>query len=89
MVADIEELLQNSHARSFDAKEVLSPMRGGNFIFPVADGTVTIFWRRSACENTHVNPGLLQTEQKSKKFFEENQADICGASPHQDESTPR
>ena len=28
------------HARRLNAKEVLTPMKGGNFIFPVADGTV-------------------------------------------------
>ena len=30
------------HARRLDAKEVLTPMKGDNFIFPVADGTVKI-----------------------------------------------
>ena len=33
------------HARRLNAKEVLTPMRGDNFIFPVADGTVKIFGR--------------------------------------------
>ena len=33
------------HARRLNAKEVLTPQRGGNFIFPVADGTVKIFGR--------------------------------------------
>ena len=28
------------HARRLNAKEVLTPMKGDNFIFPVADGTV-------------------------------------------------
>ena len=31
------------HARRLNAKEVLTPQRSGNFIFPVADGTVKIF----------------------------------------------
>ena len=31
------------HARRLIAKEVLTPQRSGNFIFPVADGTVKIF----------------------------------------------
>ena len=30
------------HARMLNAKEVLTPMKGGNFIFLVADGTVKI-----------------------------------------------
>ena len=44
MVADIEELDQTDaselHARMLNAKEVLTPMKGDNCIFPVADGTV-------------------------------------------------
>ena len=44
MVADIEELEEMDaselHARRLNAKEVLTPMKGENFIFPVADGTV-------------------------------------------------
>ena len=28
------------HARRLNAKEVLTPMKGDNFIFPVADGSV-------------------------------------------------
>ena len=46
MVADIEELEQMDaselHARRLNAKEVLTPMKGEIFIFPVADGTVKI-----------------------------------------------
>ena len=41
MVADIEE--SEFHARRLKAKEVLTPQRNGDFIFPVADGTVKIF----------------------------------------------
>ena len=33
------------HARRHNAKEVTTPQRSGNFIFPVADGTVKIFGR--------------------------------------------
>ena len=47
MVADIEELEEMDgselHARRLNAKEVLTPQRSGNFIFPVAHGTVKIF----------------------------------------------
>ena len=46
MVADIEELevmdAFDLHARRLNAKEVLTPMKGYNFIFPVADGTVKV-----------------------------------------------
>ena len=44
MIADIEELEEMDaselHAGRLDAKEVLTPMKGDHFIFPVADGTV-------------------------------------------------
>ena len=43
MVADIEELEEMDaselHDRRSNAKEVLTPQRSGNFIFPVAGGT--------------------------------------------------
>ena len=46
MVTDIEELEEMDgselHARRLNAKGVLMPQRSGNFIFPVADGTVNI-----------------------------------------------
>ena len=46
LVADIEELKEMDaselHARRLNVKEVLTPMKGDNFIFPVADGAVKI-----------------------------------------------
>ena len=30
------------HARRLNAKEVLTPMKGDNFTFPIADGTVKL-----------------------------------------------
>ena len=44
-MADIEELEEKMdaselHARRLNAKEVLTPMKGERFIFPIADGTV-------------------------------------------------
>ena len=46
MVADIEELEQMDaselHARRLNAKEVVTPMKGEKFMFPIADGTVKI-----------------------------------------------
>ena len=42
LIADIEDLEQMDsseiHARRLNAKEVLNPMNGEKFIFPVADG---------------------------------------------------
>ena len=44
MIADIEELEEMDaselHARRLIVKEVLTPVKGGILIFPVADGTV-------------------------------------------------
>ena len=46
MVADIEELEEMDaselYARRLNAKEVLTPMSGEKFIFPIADGTVKL-----------------------------------------------
>ena len=46
LVADIEELEQTDaselHARRLNAKKVLTLMKGENFMFPIADGTVKI-----------------------------------------------
>ena len=47
MIADNEESEEmdasDIDARRLNAKEVLTPQRSGNFIFPVADGTVKIY----------------------------------------------
>ena len=46
------------HGKRLNAKEVLTPMRGDKFIFPIADGwNSQTFWRRSGSENIHLNPG--------------------------------
>ena len=46
MVAGTEELKEMDaselHARRLNAKEVLTPMNGENFIFPITGGTVNI-----------------------------------------------
>ena len=46
LIADVKELEQTGaselHARRVNAKEVLTPMKGDRFIFPVADGTLKI-----------------------------------------------
>ena len=46
LVADIEELekmdASEIQAKRLNAKEVLTPMSGDNFLFPIADGTVKV-----------------------------------------------
>ena len=58
-VADIEEVEEMDaseiHARRLNAKEVLTPQRSGNFIFPVADGTVKIFGRGQRLRTSTLN----------------------------------
>ena len=78
MVADTEELEEMDaselHARRLNAKEVLTPQRSGNFIFPVADGTVKIFggerhlrtstltWHRSERSDAWYDPSNLEED---------------------------
>ena len=46
LVADIEDLEEMDaseiHAERINAKEVLTPMNGGKFIFPISDGTLKL-----------------------------------------------
>ena len=69
MVADIEELEEMDaselQARRLNAKEVLTPQRSGNFMFPVSDGIVKIFGR-TASENIHLNPGAYGTRRRTR-----------------------
>ena len=70
--ADIEALEEKDaselHARRLNAKEVLSPMQGEKFVFPIEDGTVTIqiFWRRSGSENIHLDPGQPRQRRRTR-----------------------
>ena len=77
MVADIEELEEMDaselHARRLNAKEVLTPMKGDNFIFPVADENIQNLWVRTASEKIHLNLGASGTRRRqrnSKKLDE-------------------
>ena len=70
MVVDSEELekmdASELHARRPNAKEVSTPMKGENFKFPIADGTVKNFWRRPGSENTHLNPGSPRPRRRTR-----------------------
>ena len=75
---DIEDLEQMDaseiHARRLNAKEVLTPMKNENFVFPVAGRTF-----KTPGEDRSLGPptliGIVQNEDRNKKFFEYNQAD--------------
>ena len=79
MVADIEEL-EEMDARRLNAKEVLTPMKGDNFIVPNRGWNSQYFLRRSGSENIHLKPGTAQTEEKNKIIFEESQTGLL--QPH-------
>ena len=70
MVGDIEELEEMDatelHVRRLNPKGVLTPQRSGNFIFPIADGTVKSF-ERTASEIIHlVNSGSSRTRRRTR-----------------------
>ena len=70
VVADIKELEEMDaselHARRLNAKEVLMPMNGRNFTFPIADGTVKIFGR-TASENIHLYPRSSRPRRRARR----------------------
>ena len=71
LVADIEESEQMDtseiHARRLNAKEVLTPMKGEKFIFPIADGTVKLSGGDQVSENIHLNPGSPRPRRCARK----------------------
>ena len=70
MVADIEELEQMDssviHAGRHNAKEVLTPMKGDNFIFPVADGTVQLSGGDQDLRTSTLNPGQPRQRRRTR-----------------------
>ena len=90
MIADIEELEQMDaseiHARGLNAKEVLTPMKGDNFIFAVADGTVKI----SGGDRRLSTSTLILDRPEQGEEHEVLQGEPDGLSspfPHQDDIT--
>ena len=69
LVADIKPLKKMDaseiHARRINAKEVLTPMKGENFIFPIADGTVKLSGGDEVLRTIHLKSGITQTEEKN------------------------
>ena len=61
LVAYIEELekmfASEIHPRTLDAKEVLTPMRSENSIFPVRRWNSNIVWKRRRIPRTHTKAG--------------------------------
>ena len=71
MVANIEELEEMDaselHVRRLNAKEVLTPQRSGNFIFPVADGTVKIFGGDQRLRTSTLSSGTMRRTRNSSR----------------------
>ena len=89
MVADIEELEEMDasklHVRRLNAKEVLTPMKGDNFIFPVADGTVKI----SGGDQRPRSSTLIRDrpERGEEQILRGESDGLSSPTPHQDDST--
>ena len=69
LVADIKELermdAMEIHAGRLNAKEVLTPMSGEKFMFPMADGKVKTIWRRSGSENIQFDTAQHWTRRRT------------------------
>ena len=53
------------------SKEVLTPMKGDNFIFPVAEEQSKPLQEINVWDRPPQS-GIVQNEERNKKFFEEN-----------------
>ena len=90
MIADIEELEEMDtseiHARSLNAKEMLTPMKGNNFIFPVADGTV-----KKPGGDRRLRPSTLIGDHpergEEQEIFRRESDELSSPTPLQDDST--
>ena len=90
MVADVEELAEMNaselHARRLNAKEVLTPQRSRNFIFPIADGTVKISGgdqRLRTCTSIRDRP----ERGEEQEVLRGESGRLSSPTPHQEDST--
>ena len=79
LVADIEELKQMDaseiYAKRLNAKEVLTPMSGEKFIFPIADGTVKL---SGGDQDLRTSTFIWDRPDRGEEqgIFEENQTEL-------------
>ena len=70
LVAHIDELetmdASEIYSKRLNAKEVIFPKENGKIIFPVADGRINFYWKRSGTKNIHLD---TQFEEKVKEIF--------------------
>ena len=87
LVADIVELEEMDaselHARRLNAKEVLTPKNGDNFIFPVADGTVKV----SGKDQDLITSTLIQDSPDRGEKKDNLRGESEGSSPPLQDST--
>ena len=74
------------HARRLNAKEVLTPMKGDTFIFPVADGTVKISGGDQRLR-TFTLTWDRPERGKEQEILEGNSGGLSSPTPQQDDST--
>ena len=90
MVADIEELEEMDaselHARRLNAKEVLTPQRSGNFIFPVADGTVKVFGRQQRLRTSTLDRDRPERGEE-REILQGKSDELHSPNPLQEDST--
>ena len=90
MVADIEELEEMDaselHARRLNAKEVLTPQRSGNFIFPFADGKIKIFGRDKRLRTSTLIRDRPERREEQEVLRGESDG-LSSPNPLQDDST--
>ena len=90
MVAYIEELEEMDaselHARRLNAKEVLTLQGSGNFIFPVADGTVKICGGEQRLRTSTLNQERLERGEEQDNLRGESDG-VSSPTPHQEDST--
>ena len=90
MVADVEELEEMDaselHARRLNAQEVLTPQRSGNFIFPVADGTVEIFGGEQRLRTTTLTRDRPERGEE-REILQGKSDELHSPNPLQEDST--
>ena len=90
MVADFEELdkmdASELHARRLNGKEVLTPQRSGNFIFPVADGTIEIYGREQRLRTSTLTRERPERGEE-QEILQGKSDELDSPIPHQDEAT--
>ena len=90
MVADIVELeemdVSELHARRLHAKEVLTPQRSGNCMFPVANGTVKIFGREQRLRTSTLTRERQERGEEQEVLRGESDG-LSSLTPFQDDST--